>query len=283
MKSFYSSIILSLLFSVSVDAQLDLPRQSPKASVSLTVGYTQVSIEYGSPAVRERKIWGELVPFGQVWRMGANEATTIQFTTDATVEGQKVPAGKYSLFAVPGEKEWTLILNKTSKQWGSFNYKKENDLLRFNVIPVKGSFYERLSFSFSDITDNSAAVVLNWEYLAISFKVEVDLLHQTYSKIKDAIAAKPDDWHVYAQGANYAAENGLYLEEAVQWIDKAISLEAGYVPYFLKAKILYKEKKYTEALQALEKCRDIGHTDKNWDSIISQIDFLEKQIKSASR
>ncbi len=273
-------LVLFLLAIVSLTAQVELPRLSPNASASQTVGYTNITINYCRPAVHGRKIWGELVPYNKVWRTGANEATTIQFTTDVTVEGNKIPAGKYSLFTIPMESEWTIILNKIDKQWGAFTYKEEHDLIRFKAKPAQSTFAENLCFSFDNLTDASASVFVRWENLKISFKVEVDLTSQVYAKIKEAIAAKPDNWQNYSQAANYAAENNLYGDEPLQWVEKATSLGGGYYPYFVKAKLMLKKNNTNEALKALEKCREVGRTDKNWDSFVSQVDFLEKQIKS---
>lgn len=273
-------LLLFLFTTISLMAQVELPRLSPNAAVSQTVGYTNITINYCRPFVHGRKIWGALVPFGQVWRTGANEATTIQFTTDVTIEGNKVPAGKYSFFTIPAETEWTVILNKVDKQWGAYNYKQEEDLVRFKVKPEQSPFTENLCYSFSNLSDAAASVVIKWENLQVSFKVEVDLNNHVYAKIKEAIAAKPDNWQNYSQAANYAADNNLFGDEPLQWIEKATSLGGGYYPYFVKAKILSKKNKTTDALKALEKCREVGRTDKNWDSFVSQVDFLEKQIKS---
>jgi len=269
-----------LLFSKTIVAQVDLPRLSPNASVSQTIGYTVVTIDYCRPGVKDRKIWGGLVPYNEVWRTGANEATTIQFTTDITVEGNRIPPGRYSLFTIPTENEWTVILSKRDKQWGAFTYKQDEDLLRFKIKPTKGNFTERLQFSFSDLADASASVLMNWENIQIAFKIESDVTGQAYLKIKEAIAAKPDNWQIYSEGANYAADGEVFMKEAFEWIDKAISLGPNYYPYFVKAKLLLKRNKYTDALKALDKCREIGRTDKNWDSFVSQVDLLEKQIKS---
>lgn len=273
-------LALLLLAVVNLTAQVELPRVSPNASVSQTVGYTNITINYCRPAVHARKIWGELVPYNKVWRMGANEATTIQFTTDVYVEGNKIPAGKYSLFTIPTEKDWTIIINKVDKQWGAYNYKQEEDLVRFKVKPVESAFAENLCYSFDNLTSSSASIFVRWENLKIAFKVEVDLTSQVYAKIKEAIAAKPDNWQNYSQAANYAADNNLYSDEPLQWVEKAISLGGGYYPYFVKAKLMFKKNNTNEALKALERCREIGRTDKNWDSFVSQVDFLEKQIKS---
>ncbi len=280
MKKLFFLLTMFLLVGSFTKTQVELPRISPNASVSETIGYTIVTVNYCRPAVKERKIWDGLVPFNKVWRTGANEATTIQFTTDVTVEGNKVPAGRYSLFTIPEENDWTVILNKTDKQWGAFNYKEADDLLRFKVKPVKGNFTERLQFTFANITDSSADLVLNWENLQVSFKIEADVLGQAYIKIKEAIAAMPDRWQNYIEGANFAYENGVYLDEALQWVDKALSFGQNYTPYFVKAKLLFKQNKYKDALNALDKCREVGRTDKNWDTFVSQVDLLEKQIKN---
>lgn len=273
-------LILFLMAGINLIAQVELPRLSPNASVNQTVGLTSITINYCRPAVHGRKIWGALVPFNQVWRTGANEATTIQFTTDVMLEGNKVPAGKYSLFTIPAENEWTVILNKVDKQWGAYNYKQESDLVRFKVKPLIGEFVENLCFSIDNLANATATVTMRWEKIQVSFKVEVDLAGQVYTKIKEAFAAKPDSWQNYSQAANYAADNNLYGEEPFEWIEKAISLNGGYFPYFVKAKLFNKIDKTTEALKALDKCREVGRTDKNWDSFVSQVDFLEKQIKS---
>lgn len=273
-------LILFLMAGINLIAQVELPRLSPNASVNQTVGLTSITINYCRPAVHGRKIWGALVPFNQVWRTGANEATTIQFTTDVMLEGNKVPAGKYSLFTIPAENEWTVILNKVDKQWGAYNYKQESDLVRFKVKPLIGEFVENLCFSIDNLANAAATVTMRWEKIQVSFKVEVDLAGQVYTKIKEAFAAKPDSWQNYSQAANYAADNNLYGEEPFEWIEKAISLNGGYFPYFVKAKLFNKIDKTTEALKALDKCREVGRTDKNWDSFVSQVDFLEKQIKS---
>ena len=278
MKSRYFAFVL--LTAGTIFAQVNLPRLSPKASVSQTIGYTNITIDYCRPGVKGRTIWGGLVPYNQVWRTGANEATTIQFTTDVTLDGNEVPAGKYSLFTIPTTDAWTVVLNKVDRQWGAFTYKQEDDLLRFTVKHVKGNFTERLQFSFSNLTDNSVDVLMNWENLQISFKAEVDLMNQVHAKVKEAIASKPDNWQVYAESANYAADNEMFLDEALQWADKAISLDGAYYPYFVKAKVLFQQNNFKEALKTLEKCRDAGRSDKNYQSFVAQVDFLESQIKS---
>ncbi len=166
-------IFLLLILQVSISAQKkEPPRLSPKAFVGQTIGYTDVTITYGTPGVKGRKIWGGLVPYNKVWRTGANEATTIEFSTDVKVNGHFVPKGKYALFTIPNPDEWTIIFNKVADQWGAFKYDPKEDLLRFKVKPVKHTFRERLMFSIDYKTPYSADVNIDWENLRVSFTID---------------------------------------------------------------------------------------------------------------
>jgi len=153
-------------------------RISPKAEVSQTIGLTKVSISYSRPGVKGRKIWGGLVPYNKVWRTGANEATKITFSTDVKINGKKLKKGSYSFFAIPTEKEWTLIFNYVHDQWGAFTYNEAKDALRVKVKPEKGNFTEWLYYSFDKMNvqkrgkPNTAVVCLNWENLKVPFTVE---------------------------------------------------------------------------------------------------------------
>ncbi len=149
-------------------AQAQKPMASPRDSVSGKVAGANISINYGSPSVKGRKVWGDLVPYGKVWRTGANEATI--FTTDKaiTVEGKQLPAGTYSFFAIPGEKEWTIIFNKTAKQWGAYDYKESDDALRVTVKPrAVAPSAERLKYS---IGANSFSLI--WEKMEVPVSVK---------------------------------------------------------------------------------------------------------------
>jgi hypothetical protein len=178
-------VMLILAFSVSALAQQDKKqdkkhekpdvkkvRVSPKAGVFQTIGITDVNVSYSRPGVKNRKIWGELVPYNKVWRAGADEATKITFSTDVIIEGKKLPAGAYGFFAMPGENEWTLIFNKVSDQWGAFTYNESEDALRIKVKPVANSNHEWLLYSFTDMTPTTAQLNLIWEKLKVSLKIE---------------------------------------------------------------------------------------------------------------
>lgn len=176
-----------LLAVASVSAQAPKVRQSPAASVSQDLGLTHVAITYHRPAVKGRVIWGGLVPYGKVWRAGANEATTITFSGPVKVAGHEVPAGTYAFFAIPDKDRWTLILDKSPKQWGAFSYKPSEDLLRFEATPEPAPMQEWLDYSIELTDQATATITLHWEKLAVSFPVSaeipgLDALRKEWSK-----------------------------------------------------------------------------------------------------
>lgn len=169
----YIFLIPALIFiSVTLNAQNEPPRLSPKASVSQVIGYTEVTIEYSRPGVKERDIWDALVPYDEVWRTGANEATTISFTDDVMIEGKKVPKGEYSLFTIPSDTQWTIILNKISEQWGAFNYNEADDVIRVKVNPRKGNFTERLLVVFDYVSPYASDILFKWEWIEVPIRIE---------------------------------------------------------------------------------------------------------------
>jgi len=180
MKWYYNIVVLLfafILFTNSGQAQnnkKDL-RISPKATVIQTVGFTEVRIDYSRPGVKKREIWGKLVPYDAVWRAGANEATKITFSTDVTVEGKMLKEGSYSLFAIPGKNDWTIIFNKVADQWGAFEYNESEDALRVKVKTEKAIWQEWLSYTINKASDTSAVIRLEWEKIKVPFKVEVKL------------------------------------------------------------------------------------------------------------
>lgn len=150
-------------------------RPSPLSRTMQTIGFAKIEIQYGAPGVKGRKIWGGLVPYNEVWRTGANEATTLSTDKDITIEGNKIPAGKYSLFTIPTENDWTVIINKIPDQWGAYKYDQAQDLLRFNVIPKKSQHpHERMKFIFKDTKDYESILVLVWENLMIPMSVKTN-------------------------------------------------------------------------------------------------------------
>ena len=246
------ALFLSFCALGSARAEIKLPQPSPGAAVKTVVGTTDVTIDYHRPGVKGRKIWGELVPYGQVWRLGANEATTITFADPIKVQGREVPAGKYGLFAIPGQDKWTLILNKQAQQWGAYFYKAEEDLLRFDVQPQAGPFTEWMVFEITPAGNGKVVVEMAWENLRVPFTVETDADAMAWKSIDDTLAGTPE-WGDYQTAAHWALETGQRLDEAMAWIDKAIALQESFWNHETKARLLQKAGKTEEALVHLDK------------------------------
>jgi hypothetical protein len=239
-KAIMSFAALSSLaaFAPSASAQqVDFPRLSPTASVTQAVGVTKIELSYSRPGVKGRKIWGELVPYGEVWRTGANENTTISFSTPVKVAGTELPAGTYGLQTIPTEGDWTLILSKDAELWGAFDYKPENDALRATVTPRKSpQLEERMGFRFDDLTDESATVVLAWENVEVPFKIEVDTPKLVLAKAGESIR-----WQTGYQAANYCLQNDTCLDEAGRWLTSSLAIQENF--FNLRAKALWQSKK----------------------------------------
>ena len=236
--SFTLVMLISLLFTSSF-AQIDMPQPSPAAMVKQTVGLTDVTIEYSSPAMRGRTVFGELVPYGEVWRTGANKATAITFSDAVTIEGTKVEAGTYSLFTIPNEDKWTVIINKNAEQWGAGKYDEAEDVVRVEVKPTKlFAPSERMLFMIEAVEDDAAKISLLWSDTKISFMANVNAVEKVVSNIKTTLDQAENLWYTYAQSAEYYLENEQNLEQAQDWIEKSISLKDHYYNNWVKARIL---------------------------------------------
>lgn len=265
MKSHRTLFVLVVLAAVLASAapalaQLDLPRVSPKATVSQTVGLTDVSIAYCRPGVKGRVIWGGLVPYDQVWRTGANEATTITFSDAVTVNGTAVPAGTYGLFTIPGKESWTVILNKGAKLWGAYEYKQDDDVLRFSVKPRMAAGHEEwMQFRFEGLTTESVDVVLAWEKLEVAFTVKAEVIQKVLANARKAVAeAKPDDWRTPFRAAAFCMDNNVNLDEAGTWIDTSIAAKATFYNTLGKARWTFAKGNKAEAIALAKKAIEIG-------------------------
>jgi hypothetical protein len=234
-------------------------RPSPAASVFQSVSVTDISVEYSRPGVKGREIWGKLVPFGEVWRAGANEATTVSFSDDVLVNGQKLPAGTYSFFVLPTAKDWTFIFNSEPKQWGAYSYKKEKDVLKLTVTPEAGAAQEYLSYAADPIKNNSALFTLAWEKMKGSVKVEVDTTPAfIWGKVQAQVTAKMDDATILNQGARYALNNKQNLDVAMTWAQKSVSIKKMYGNLRTTAELLAQAGKYPDAVITGEEAIKVG-------------------------
>lgn len=225
----------------SAQRQLTMPELSQAASVSQTIGLTKISVDYHRPLVKGRKIWGGLVPYNKIWRAGANENTTIEFSDPVIINGNTVPAGKYGLHTIPGEKEWTVILNKNSGAWGSYFYDESLDQLRFPVKPAAAPFAEVLTYNFVNPEENSVNLVLHWEKLKIEFNIKVDVKEIVFAHMKQELTTMPGFfWQGYSQAALYCLRNNMHQDEAMKLIDISIRKNRNFTNLRVKAGLLEK-------------------------------------------
>lgn len=292
-----SSRLLAAIFVMCFGASLGLaqittPRPSQKASVMQRIGVTDVTITYSRPGVKGRTIWGDplpeqkaqgeatldnqnerpkgapIVPWGHVWRAGANEATTFVVTDDVLINGQKLPAGTYSLHAIPTKTEWTIVFNGTANQWGSFNYDPAKDTLRVKAKPEwLQTSQEWLTYTIDPVGDDSAQVNIRWEKISVPFTVKVpDVAATTMSKLTRTVSeAKPDDWRTPMQAGAYLIQgnnNPADDAQGMAWIDQSIKVKETFDNLRSKANALYKMGKKEEAFAVAEQAIQRGKADK---------------------
>lgn len=235
------SMLSFLFFSSSVCLAQDLkfPNASSNQSIVQELGISKITLNYARPNGKGRKIFGALVPYGQVWRTGANNATSITFSDGVVIDGKNVPAGTYALFTIPGSKEWTIILNKNSKQWGAYTYDEKDDFLRFQVKPqTLKTAQETFSISFPEVTENSARINISWEKTAVGFDILVDQEAEIMANITEAMKGEKKP---YMRAAQYYYANDKDLSQALVWMDEALKENPkGTYIYYWKALIQLK-------------------------------------------
>lgn len=239
-KIFVSFFILAL-FCITVFGQdVKIPQLSPLQTVKQAFGVSDITIEYSRPSVRGRVIFGELVPFGKVWRTGANATTQITFGDDVTLEGIDVPAGTYGLYTMPGETSWDIMLYKDLKLAGNVNdYKTENEFLRIKVTPTATpKKFETFTINITGIEPASANIELLWDNTCVTFGITTEVDSKVMKSIELSMQS---DKPAYFQSAGYYYNNNKDLNKALEWVNKAIELNPkGYFIVMLKARIQYK-------------------------------------------
>ncbi|NVK52814.1 MAG: DUF2911 domain-containing protein [Flavobacteriaceae bacterium] len=241
-----SVFVICLFISNHITAQFEhpvkLPPASPKAKVYQQIGVTDISISYHRPLAKGREIFGKLIPFGKVWRTGADENTVIKFSTDVTINGNNVKAGAYGLHTIPNKDNWTVILNKETKAWGSYFYDKNKDVVRFNVATKKAPHTESMTFNFTNSTPNKTTVELSWADTSISFNIEANTDALVNKNIKKQLNSLPWwGWTGLYNAARYNLNKGIYLEDALIWINRSIQNNKNFSNLSLKAQILAKQ------------------------------------------
>jgi len=261
---FALACISGLVCAASAQApKVDFPAASPACTLKQRVGLTDFEIVYSRPGAKGRTIFGGIVPYGQVWRTGANQATKITFNTPVKFEGTEIPAGTYALFTIPGEQEWTVILNKNSGQWGAYQYDEKADVARFKVTPVtlRDTMIETFAIEFNRIRDESALLDLVWDKTVVPIHVEVDVSSKVVPQIEAAMASPDKKQPVfYFQAATFYYNHGLDLKKALAWVNTGLegNPQIAFELYHLKAQILAKQGNKEGAIAAAKQSSELA-------------------------
>lgn len=284
-------LVACLVSAASAQSPMPLPEASPKATVSQTVGMSDVTVSYHRPGVKGRPIWGKLVKYGEVWRAGANENTTVTFSDPVKIEGRDLPVGTYGLHMIPTQGDWTIIFSKNSMSWGSYFYKDGEDALRVTVKPQTAEFQEWLGYEFGDLTSTSGILSLRWEKLRVPVKLEFETDAIVVSRARNQYLRGMEGfaWQGYNQAASFCLRRNMNLEEALLWIDKSISINENFTNLTVKADLLEKLGKKEDAAKVREQAAGaavseqevnaLGYQYLNANNTKEAIDIFKKNVK----
>ena len=263
---FVAAIVGGLIFAASAPAQtpkVEFPAPSPACTIKQRVGLTDIEIAYSRPSMKDRVIFGNVVPFGTVWRTGANNATKITFSTPVKLNDTEVAAGAYALYTIPGENEWTIILNKGVGKSGT-QYDEKEDVVRFKATPVslRDTSIETFTIEFNHLRDESAVINLVWEKTVVPIKVELDVTSKLLPQIEAVMAAEGGN-KPYYQAAMFYYDHGQDLAKAKDWVEAAIKQREAYYIVHLKAKILAKLGDKEGAIAAANRSIELAKTAKD--------------------
>lgn len=281
MKKLYTLLVAALATGLSLNAQAQgfkMPQASSAQTITQEFGLGKITVSYSRPNAKGRKIFGGLEPYGKVWRTGANSATVITFTDEVILEGNKVPAGEYALFTIPDTKEWTIILNKATKQWGAYEYKQADDFLRFKVKPGKTAQpVETFTIQFANVMPSTADLHLMWERTDLDLHLTADNDSRIMANIETAMNGEKKPYFAAAQ---YYYENGKNLNTALEWINEAEKTNTK-APYFKlwKARILLKMGNRTAAAATAQEGINLAKEQKN-DEYVKLNEAVLAQAKS---
>jgi tetratricopeptide (TPR) repeat protein len=259
-RKLLSLLVLVVLAVPTVFAQsLRLPDESPAAQVGQRIGLSDITISYHRPQVKGRTVFGGLVPYGQVWRAGANENTTITFTDDVTIEGKPLAKGTYGLHMLPAQNDVTVIFSKANQSWGSYTYDEKEDALRVQVKQQPSEFHESLTYDFADVKPDSAVAVLQWDKTAIPFRVAIDLNKTVEARVSDTLRGQLHwQWEAFDQAATYILAHKGNLNDALTYSSRSVELEPHFSNLFTQSRVFDALGKTAEAQAARVKATPLA-------------------------
>lgn len=282
----YKSVLLRLFifyFGITTYAfaQITIPKKSPYAKIYQKVGLTDINIEYSRPSARGRTIFGDLVPYNQLWRTGANASTKIKLSTDFEILGQEVPAGQYAIYTIPNKDSWEFVFHKNTSLWGTGgkDYSETENLMRFKVeSQTEAKFAETFQISIEDISDIQCTIILAWGHTRVAFQVDLETDLEVLKNIDKAMQGVSAN--TYYSAASYYLDKQLDLNKALGWIDKAIDQTNSYWMVRKKAQILFAQNKTTSAIEVNHKALKLAEkagSEMYMNSIQKEIDAWQKE------
>ncbi|ALI97978.1 DUF2911 domain-containing protein [Rufibacter tibetensis] len=267
----WSFAIALFLLGNTATAQIKMPAASPSSTIKQNIGLADVTVEYSRPSMKGRKIFGDLAPYGRLWRTGANASTKLTFSEEVMLEGNKVPAGTYALYTIPGEKDWTVVIHKNTKHWGDGgkDYKAEEDLVRFKVTPKKtAEKTETFTINFANLTNNGGTMQIMWENTLVPVKITTDVDTKVMSQIQEKVVNGTDVTPaLYAAAASYYAENNKDMKQALAWMKQANEKDPKFWTLHQQAKIQAKMKDYKGAAATAQKSIELAKKENNADYV----------------
>lgn len=267
------------LLSIAAPAQ-DLPQPSPQGAVEQTIGLTRVKVEYSRPSVKGRSIFGDLVPYGKLWRTGANQNTTIEFSGPVKLADQDVAAGKYSLFTTPNEGVWVVHLNKNTELWGEEDYKEEETVVSLKVEATPAELTETLTMEFADLSGDNGALVIRWEKTKVTLPIVTDATEQGLANIKEALAKPDAKAGAYGSSARFCLDRNVMSKEALAWAGKSVSMEKKFWTLHTLARAQAANGMMKEAIATAEESMKMAQEEKNEAYIKMNREKIEEWTKA---
>ncbi|MFI5171668.1 MAG: DUF2911 domain-containing protein [Chitinophagales bacterium] len=276
---FIGFAVITLLSKTAIAQELELPQPSPWAQVSQKFGLATATITYSRPGVKGRKIFGSLVPFGEIWRTGANKAVELKLEGNVKINNQKVEAGAYSLFTIPGVDEWTIIINKNTELWGPADYKQEDDVMRFTVKPSTTTPTESFTIDFASVKDDKVTVQLYWETTKVSFDIVNEFVEEGKKNIEEAIATAENTASLYNDAAEFYLDNNLDTKLAMEWAKKSTAQRERYWNLYTLARAYAANGMHKEAVETATKAHGLAVEAKNTGMTLTISTSLEEWKK----
>jgi hypothetical protein len=256
-------IILSLLAACTAIYSFGqkLPRTSPTAEVEQMIGLTEIEVKYSRPAAKGRTIFGDVVPFDEMWRTGANERSILELEDDVKIGGKELKKGKYGILTIPGKEEWSVILSTNTESWGTNDYDEKDNALVLKIKSEESAYTENLLFYFDELGWDKGMLVLQWERTKIRIPIEVDVDTKAWAEIQEALKNSPEDATVLRNAARYCADTKLRVDEGLKYIKKAQELKSSWFNLLIEARLFAAKKDYKSAKASAQKAIDMGEKD----------------------